>query len=451
MKFKYFLTFHAVERLQQRFVKITNQNEKIKNWNRAYREIDSVKPVFDQLISDSVENKTFINNTRYMTHIYEKYGFDNEYKFLENQEHGILFVMKKPRGNNDFTLVTLMPTEYKHTNALNTVKYNDKKKKSEIKKNSFLNLYNQVKKTIYPFENEDLNVFLRIRNLEEYSNFEIFHNQTLLNILNVLDKKNLYEGNSSNRRVFMSENRIYTYKKSGNDINLISIGENTLKDKVKRMEDFNLMIEIDRSFNQSKVVNKITEDITRREIIIGENKHLFDYNEKDNLIVNYNVVNEIHEMQNIKKESKKEDLFEHALKNNFEQKIQEKVNKTQFIILSKVDYKNVLCKTQIEDKEVIFKYSIFDKKIKINEIKNLFQNEQHFKYMNSELKKLVKTKNGDFPVVQDLAWNKKIKKAIMFNQEIEFIHIKDQSELTILSIKDCQLLNHKTSFTKKSI
>lgn len=466
MKFKYFLTFHAVERLQQRFSSITNQNEKIKNWNRKNKETASVKSVFDQLLFEAEENKSFKNNTRYMTTIYEKYGFDDEYKFLENKEHGILFVMKKPRDKNDFSLVTLMPVEYKNNNALSNVKYNGKKKKSEINKDKFLSSYEQVKKNIFPFENEDLNILLRIRNLEENSNFEIFHQRSLLNILTILDKKELYKTEEANR-VFVSENRTYKYKKNGNEIILLHITENSLKVRLKTVEDFNIMIEIERNLSQSRIVRKLKEGIEQRVIKIGEKEYEFNYNEKTESVVSYSLMKEKAVVKEVVKETPKkekrynninekivinsEDLLKHALDNCFEKKIQDKIKRTHFITLSKVDYKNVLCKTQIEDKEVHFNYSVFDKKIKINKVRNLFNNQEHFKFVNEELKELLIRKDGNFDIVKELAWNKKVKKAIIFNQEIEFIHINGESDVTILSIKDNVFEKKNNPFQKSAL
>lgn len=125
---KYFITYHAIERLKERFSVFYNQQPELKNWKKEHG-LGVVKSLFDIWVEKAEENRSYLNNTVYMLKLYEKYGYDTEYCFKEFKQENILFVFIKARSENHYKLVTLMPTEYRPT--IKNIKYNHKQTKEE--------------------------------------------------------------------------------------------------------------------------------------------------------------------------------------------------------------------------------------------------------------------------------------------------------------------------------
>lgn len=112
MDIKYNITYHAVQRLQERFSVFCGKIPLLKSWKKE-QGINCLKPLFNKMLELSEENKSYQNNSTYMLQLYEKYGYDNEYCFLEFKEENILFLLTKARSSKEYMLVTLMPTEYR--------------------------------------------------------------------------------------------------------------------------------------------------------------------------------------------------------------------------------------------------------------------------------------------------------------------------------------------------
>ena len=72
METKYTFTKHAKTRFLERF------------WNKLPRRTD-VMDYLNSAIENSTEERSFLNNTNYMTYVYEKYGY-RQYKFLRYEE-----------------------------------------------------------------------------------------------------------------------------------------------------------------------------------------------------------------------------------------------------------------------------------------------------------------------------------------------------------------------------
>lgn len=131
---KYFLTYHAVERFQERFGTLCAKIPQLKVWSRE-QGLNHVKPLFDKMIESCTENRSYINNTAYMVQLYEKYGYDEDYCFLEMLEADILFLLVKNRSQKIYKLVTIMPSEYRP--GVKNIKFNQTLKK-EDKFNKFV-------------------------------------------------------------------------------------------------------------------------------------------------------------------------------------------------------------------------------------------------------------------------------------------------------------------------
>jgi hypothetical protein len=131
---KYFITYHAVERLQERYGAFCSKIPEFKNWKKEHGTAH-LKPLFDKMLENAEENRSYINNTNYMIKLYDRYGYDSEYCFLELAQADMLFVLTKARSEKNYRLVTLMPIDYRPSSK--SIKYNDKLTK-EAKYNKFI-------------------------------------------------------------------------------------------------------------------------------------------------------------------------------------------------------------------------------------------------------------------------------------------------------------------------
>lgn len=138
---RYTVSYHAIERLKERFPAISMNHPEIKNWERSHG-LNPVKGVVDTLVRSSEVNKSIINNTQYMVKLYEKYGYDMDYCFMENKKYDMVFIMTKPRDKSHYHIMTVMPGEYRPL-AKNT-KYLDKEKKQDKTSQEILNLYDKI-------------------------------------------------------------------------------------------------------------------------------------------------------------------------------------------------------------------------------------------------------------------------------------------------------------------
>lgn len=138
---KYFLTYHAIERLKERFPILYTKNPELKAWKKDDG-VNAVKKIFDKLIEQAEENRSYINNTTYMLKLYDKYGYDVEYCFKEYKEENILFIFTKNRSEVNYKLVTLMPTEYRPT--VKNLKYNEKQTKEDKHNKLVMDFYNSL-------------------------------------------------------------------------------------------------------------------------------------------------------------------------------------------------------------------------------------------------------------------------------------------------------------------
>ena len=85
----YILTRHVQERFQERFQHLFNNIE----WGNNKK----IKQEMLELLKNAKENNSFRNNPRFMFNVYEKYGYNERFKFLCN---GIItfVVVIKPGG-----------------------------------------------------------------------------------------------------------------------------------------------------------------------------------------------------------------------------------------------------------------------------------------------------------------------------------------------------------------
>jgi len=91
-KQKYIYTNHFWKRFRERFVLKTYWENKDKDKDK-----DKDKEV-NNILKDSTEDKSYLNNTTFMFYLQDLYGYDCKYKFMSNADHNILFVTILDKG-----------------------------------------------------------------------------------------------------------------------------------------------------------------------------------------------------------------------------------------------------------------------------------------------------------------------------------------------------------------
>lgn len=272
--FNFKLTKHAIDRTKERFPHFCENMEILKNWkqNNGLKEI---YPLFSELLKNSNENKSFINNTKYMVHLYEKYGFDIDHKFLENKEKNMTFVMVKNRNEEKFSLVTVVPINFRPT--LNHKKYSNKKTKEEIKKDNVLYYHTKYNESIQNFVKYEED---KIENkLKEFVDMEYQ--------INTMVKNKQYKLLKENKFYIKKDEEICIFDfNDKNEINFDNLKKYELFDKNNNLEEDCKKMFINDYLNDNKSIN-----------------HKF-YISKKVLICKYSFKNEIYHIVFIKNKEK---------------------------------------------------------------------------------------------------------------------------------------------------
>lgn len=133
------LTKHAIDRLIERTPKVLDIWPYLKSWDRNKAPHNFIG-AFREIMEKSSENKSIINDTGYMASYYwDKYGFDSEFKFFENQDFKIKFVFVRNKGEMDFNLATVTP--FNGIQKIN--KWAQTQTKEEKQQDSVLRAYEQ--------------------------------------------------------------------------------------------------------------------------------------------------------------------------------------------------------------------------------------------------------------------------------------------------------------------
>lgn len=144
---KYFLTLHSVERLIERAPTFIKKYPELKGWKRA-QGVGHLKGVFDKVLENTEEDRSFLNNTAYMCDYYERYGYDSEFAFYKWKEEGIIFVFVKDKDKDLFRMVTTLHSHFRPT--VNVTKYNHKETKEKTEYQELNEMYDKYHQTIYP-------------------------------------------------------------------------------------------------------------------------------------------------------------------------------------------------------------------------------------------------------------------------------------------------------------
>lgn len=92
-------TYHAVERLKERCPDLCAKHPELRKWKREDG-MSQIRGLMRDLVDGSSENRSYINDTAKMANHYEKYGYNNDFKVMENKEVGALFLMVRPRDSD---------------------------------------------------------------------------------------------------------------------------------------------------------------------------------------------------------------------------------------------------------------------------------------------------------------------------------------------------------------
>lgn len=425
---QYFLTYHAIERFQERFSDIAKEETKVKQWKRP-QNVNIVKDFFDKLINESQENRAYLNNTNHMIHLYETYGYDTEYKFMENMKHGILFVIAKERNENHFRLVTLMPTEYRKKFALNTIKYNGKEKKEDKKQKQILQIYSQYKQNTYSFENEGLSIIERLTDLEKQVNFENNYKTYLSQFL--LETTKLEQEKNEKILNFCSKNYNYSFVKKEGFIDILEIKKLTTSQAKKRVEHFELIKNLELSMSDAILKEQLGKNLSLRSIVLNDFRYEFKYYEKFNTI---EIINKL--------PLKSEELLSYAIKNDLKCEIKERINQNKFTIIEKKDSRNMIGQTQIVDKRFYFNYCETNSQIEVLKVEYLLPPDMDISYELLTEKLIKSCGNSNSEILEKISATKKLRKTVIGNKEIKFIHSLKQKEVEILEIKTIESKNN---------
>jgi len=87
MEIKYIYTNHVIDRLEERF----RFDWEWKNKKAVYIKID-------ELMAETTDDKSYLNNTKFMLNLQDLHGFDSKYEFRTHVELDIVFVMIIEKG-----------------------------------------------------------------------------------------------------------------------------------------------------------------------------------------------------------------------------------------------------------------------------------------------------------------------------------------------------------------
>lgn len=417
---QYFLTYHAIERFQERFPEAIKDNNTVKNWKRP-TDVNCIKHFFDDLLNESKENRSYFNNTKYMVNMYETYGYETEYKFFENLKLGVLFVIAKERNESHYRLVTVMPTEFKKKFALNHIKYNEKEKKEEKHQKKLLEIYDHFQQSTLTFENKNLSTIDRLTELEKQDNFTILYSQHLSEFLNDLTKLLQQKNKKGTILEFKSKHYSYTFIKPQDDIKLVEYKKLTANEIIIQQQHYQLMDELYARMEKSQLKQQFNRYVSLRIIVANYVRYNVKFYEKLNEIeiVNSETLNQ-------------EDLLEYCASIDIDVHIKQKIDKGFYICVDKDNYIYI---TQIDDNIFTFKYDKTSNEIEFLTVDSLFTLGLNMNHMQLKEKLLHMIANNQIELIESLNSRKKIKQAFLENKLVKFLQFIRAKEIMIIDIK----------------
>lgn len=414
---QYFLTYHAIERFQERFPELAKESTKLKSWKRP-QDVHTVKDFFDNLVSESEENRAYFNNSNYMINMYETYGYDTEYKFMENLKYGILFVIAKERHENHFRLVTIMPTEFRKKFSLNTIKYNEKEKKEDKKQKKILEVYDQYKKTTLSFENHHLSMINRLTELEKHENFDKLLSKNLSEFLIELTRLEQQKNKKGSQLQFSSTSYSYSFIVKENYATVLEIKKLSEVEIFERINYFKITEQILALLKKSELKEQYNKHVALRSVIVNYMRYYFKYYENLHQI----------ELVNTELISEKE-LLDYALTTDVVETIKDNISK-QYFVADETNSK--IYHTYIENKK--FTYCATNSIIEILKVEYLNYDAVNMDYELLKNKLIHMCSSNQTSIIKVITSNKKLRKAKIDNKEIVFMHFSKTQQIILISI-----------------
>lgn len=270
MKYKnYIITYHSVERLIERCPAIVKKYKSLNSWNRT-NGFENIRNDLIDLVNNSEEDKSYINNIKKMIFWYEKYGYDKEYKILNNKELDLNLIFKKERKDANYVLVTII--------------YDYNKNHKNYKKDDEIKIKEPINKTIIKdyINSNTLSLIQKINAIENENN-EIYDNQ-LKEILQLMQ----YNGLLNLKNEYRSEKNRYVLVYSGEKFKL-SVNKLTPDDEIMMHKYYEKIKVIENNIDKSQLIKKNNKNELRK-LKINEKEYEFNYNTEFNYIKINNVV-----------------------------------------------------------------------------------------------------------------------------------------------------------------
>ena len=110
----FMMTKHAIERLRERNYEFAKHIDQVCKPSETARK----KQLTYEFLHQATEESSFLNNTSFMTRLYEKYGYDNRYSLFVNGK--IVFVgVTNERGSYIVTSLAREDHKVKHIRQTN--------------------------------------------------------------------------------------------------------------------------------------------------------------------------------------------------------------------------------------------------------------------------------------------------------------------------------------------
>ena len=421
----YFITYHSVDRLKERFPAFSSKIPELKNWKREDG-LSNLKLLFDKMLSKSIEDKSHLNNTQYMVNLYDKYGYNKEYKFMNFQESDIVFILAKDRSEKSYRIVTLMPSSFKK--VVKHTKYGNTNKEDKL--NLFINEWNGVKKNVIVDKTEKQN---------NYVDDTAIKNELILekNKGNVKLLGQITQTISSNRTII--NNVEYDF--------YVSTTDNMVEIKNRRELSEIEINDIENEKNLKKLTGQLkslflSNRITKLDLINNDNVYVCNAQVED---VVYNFEYHLNTTRVSIIDSKKLEgklLFDYNLQKentyDFRQTLIKNIEKNKYSLIEQLSESEILITSNVKEFKYEFVYNKDSKLINLKNKINLDGEELEFFLLQKELdnpmldsiKKLIHYNKVDFikKISEDISLNKfKLK-----NSEYEFTYNKKNSDIELM-------------------
>lgn len=272
MSFSYILTNHARDRIKERFPQVYSEYPDLNGVHTK-----EAHAALRSLLSVCNEDKTVLNDTSHMVYMYEKYGYDTEYKFMLHDISGMELVLCKERSGRHFRVVTVIESKSTTRNKFKKFKTKDTRQKEKL-----LNTYDMLSKqyetisklnsVVTPSYLDDLKLSLSYL-IESKDQLALLLDNYIdcKNMYAVLFENNLYLVQYEKEYKVLTERIVYLSKEV--EINNLSSKSPTLN-MINSAKTFDGVCEQIKVSKSRKIKEISVDGITRTFLSISNDKHL---------------------------------------------------------------------------------------------------------------------------------------------------------------------------------